>query len=92
MSIPADIAMDVAFHMDHAPTEQELKLVRAFRWNYITLDELWRKLGLRALYVCSHFGLLSCSKQAAPEGEPPGALDHVSTTDLLAELDRRSAT
>lgn len=92
MSVQLDEALDIQdAGPDYAPTKREEALVNAFRWGHLGLEKLYAKLGLRAVHVCSHFGILSSTKQAESD-QSPEPLAHVSLVDLLAELDRRSAT
>ena len=97
MSVYTDVAMDHAFHPSEPPTEAERVLVSAFRFGHISLEKLYEKLGGRAFYVCSQFGIMSSAPPPGqapapasperPEDSPP--LAHVSTDALFVELARR---
>jgi hypothetical protein len=92
VSAQADQALDLldAWAGEPPPTKDEEHLVNCFRLGTLPLPKLWHKLGLRASYVCAHFGITT--REAAPLPPPPTLAERlaaVTTTELEDELARR---
>lgn len=89
MSYAHDLELDRGHTTDPPPTADELVAVDAYKWGHKSLEWLYAKLGIRAIPVCAHQGIMSAAAVSPMPVITAAELARIPTAILEAEIERR---